>query len=509
MKHRNYLLNCLSLIALFWSGSVLAAPSVASPHGKKAVEMYTLYQTNIKSLSYEEQVSQLKAVFAEAEKGVPKNDRLAMALVGVFLQDVNRSNEQVIIPADLNRAFSLLKQSYDMGEVEAANGLVKAYANGWGVTRDRVLASTLIGEAIVKGCTDCSNLQAELNQGSGPNLEYYKEQSAGCTSPKNKRYNYTLIEVPCVNGQFTGHGKISWRANKDKESCVYTGYIVNGFEDGKGQRKCEALGRTFTDPEFVNGRITMVQKEIVGGTHIMTGGFSKGNREGFNEYTGPRNVYQKGTYAKDKLITGYGIDSDKLAFFVSDNKFIGLCSADFDAARDKNCSEINRKIAFPLEYAANLQKATEDGRGVAGQTLGSPINCSDYSYSKVTALPTESSGQFALCSAIKNALGSSQFRFVSFRKIDGLSALVNGVSVYTMQYEAEIEYTADLRPECYERMSFMRYPQCGQAVSAGGISARGNALPNIARAGAKIKRKGDITFTKYESGWKYNTPSGL
>jgi hypothetical protein len=511
---RNILLSLLLLLG----GNVVQAAPAAINHGKQAFDQYNQFIKDVGSLTDPDRISRERSIIAEAEKGVIKNDRLAMALIGVFLQSGWKVGDTVILAMDRDRAFSLLRKSYDMGEVEAANGLVKAYANGWGVPRDRALASTLVQEAIAKGCPDCTILQAELNRGSGPSLEFHPEQAVGCTLPKDKKRMISKIEVPCNAGSFSGYGSIHFSRNKNKELCIFTGYVLNGLEQGAGQWDCEVEGRKFTVPRLINGRITLVQDEIIGGKYVTKGNFEKGKLDGFGEVSGPQGLFVSGDYKENNLQKGYQILSSSyekhIAVLYDKGVSFAKCTSDYDQAIDQNCGEENRKIIFPAAVAAREVKMAVEAKATGavtatGQILAPPINCADFAYSKTTALPTASSGQNALCTAIRDKLGSSQFRFLSFQKIDGLSSVVNGVSIYTMQYEAEIEYTADLRPECFENMAFMKYPQCGETISFGGITARGNALPTVAPAGVKIKRKGDINFTKYESGWKWSPPSGL
>jgi hypothetical protein len=375
-----------------------------------------------------------------------------------------------------------------------------------------------VQEAIAKGCPDCGSLEAELKQGSGPNLEFYPEQAAGCTLPKGKNRVISKVEAPCSAGSFSGYGTISFSRNNNKDRCVFTGDILNGLEHGKGRWDCDVIGRKFTVPKFINGKIALVQDEVISGKYITEGNFVRGKLNGFAEVSGPQGLRVSGEYKDNNLQKGYQILASKsgqrVAVLFDKGVSFAKCSSDFDQAIDQNCSDGNRKIIFPDAIAQREEKmareAAAEGRSVAtGKVLAPPINCYDFAYSKTTVTPTTSSGQHALCNAIRDMLGSSQFRFLSFTKIDGLSSVVNGVNIYTMQYSAEIEYTADLRPECFENMAFMKYPQCGQTLSWGGISARGNALPTVAPAGARITRKGDITFTRYESGWRWSKPTGL
>lgn len=487
-------LRCLSFVFLFsfFEPHAAIGSTTTSEHGKKALDLYTHYSAEASQLADEERRKKLQAIIAEGEKGVAKNDRLAMALVGVFLQADLQIGGEIISPMNRDRAFALLKKSYDMGEIEASHGLVKAYANGWGVQRDRTLAKTLVHEAISKGCTDCEPLRRDLERGSGPLLEFYPEQAAGCSMPTDKKRKYENVAVPCSNGTFSGYGSMTYTEGNSQRKCVLTGDFSNGLLEGQGTSVC--------------------------GNYTYRGGFAKGKRSGLGTLDGPDGFHAEGRYANDHLNNGFQLSKNeygvRVGYFYVNGSNAGICTEDYNSRYDVNCSEANRKLIYPQAVAAReaqkvAQLETQKGPQPTGQVLAPPINCADFAYSKTTATPTASSGQNALCISIRDKIGSSQFRFLSFQKIDGLSSVVNGVNIYKMQYEAEIEYTADLRPECFEKMAFMKYPQCSETLSWGGISARGNALPTVAPAGAKIRRRGDIVFTKFESGWRWSKPSGL
>lgn len=355
--------RCLSFVFLlsFFNPHVAIGSTTPSEHGKKALELYTHYSAEASQLADEERRKKLQAIIAEGEKGVAKNDRLAMALIGVFLQDDLRIGDEIISAMNRDRSFALLKKSYDMGEIEAAHGLVKAYANGWGVQRDRTLAKTLVQEAINKGCTDCEPLRRDLERGSGPLLEFYPEQAAGCSMPTDKKRKYEVVAVPCSNGTFSGYGSITYTEGNSQRKCVLTGDFSNGVLEGQGTSVC--------------------------GNYTYRGGFAKGKRSGAGQLDGPDGYHAEGRYLNDRLDNGFVHTKNESGIavgnFYINGSHAGVCTRDQNPRVEVNCNANNRNLIFQSASASGpastVQSASNQGSTTGGASQaraaydGSPI----------------------------------------------------------------------------------------------------------------------------------------
>ncbi len=153
--------SCFLFVSAF-CGFFSTQPALAGEHGRNAVAMVTEYRQKTVGWTNQIRIEKLRAILAEAERGVAQEDTLAMALLGVTLQTDTKAGSHIVIPMNRQRAYDLLSRSYARGDIEAAHGLILAYANGWGVAKDSGYALTLANEAIGRGCKDCSKLQSEL-----------------------------------------------------------------------------------------------------------------------------------------------------------------------------------------------------------------------------------------------------------------------------------------------------------------------------------------------------------
>lgn len=99
--------------------------------------------------------------------------------------------------------------------------------------------------------------------------------------------------------------------------------------------------------------------------------------------------------------------------------------------------------------------------------------------------PLESEAQLVLEKRYKNEIKDGTIKITKFRKIDGQSAELVGVKLYTLKYEAEIEYPKGLNPQCKDGRDW----GCGITLS-------------FYEIGGKETVKGEVIFQKTENGWQ-------
>jgi len=104
--------------------------------------------------------------------------------------------------------------------------------------------------------------------------------------------------------------------------------------------------------------------------------------------------------------------------------------------------------------------------------------------------PTESDARSVLENQFGKRLQDGTIRINSFKKVNGLSREIAGTKVYTLEYEAEIEYPNGQNAECAEGGRLYRKMACWAS-----------SMKPI-KVGEIIKNNKEIVFTLTENGWR-------
>ena len=102
--------------------------------------------------------------------------------------------------------------------------------------------------------------------------------------------------------------------------------------------------------------------------------------------------------------------------------------------------------------------------------------------------PTESDARSVFENQLGKKFKDGTIKINSFKKINGLSREASGIKIYTLEYEAEIEYPNGLNTQCISKNGKFMGWDCWRVETA--------------EVGKKIKKNDEISFTMTENGWK-------
>jgi hypothetical protein len=360
------------------------------------------------------------------------------------------------------------------------------------------------------------------------------EEVAVCASvalaPYSQAVTFISATTACRSGKLQGSGTLtySYRSGRQTVTCTFGGTWVDGKLEGDGSDDC--AGKTKFRGIFVGGMrngpgVTVSEdlSRLLGlGTFrngSMTSGFAMSDRAGTSQIsswvaavvrpTGQRAVCTSGA----TLIPSIGCTEADLSFVREKLVMYSRVGAQGISRGVLTTPEQQAAEQARMAAAENarVQALETEARRVAYQNTP-PIDCDALFTSRTTTLPSEALAKFAVCSSISQYLGSTQFRINNFAKIDGQRSERLGVAHYTMFVRYEVEYTGDMKPECFTSESANRQNRidggCLSELSVGGISVGGTRrLPLAMPAGFRRQITDEIEFSMFESGWKYSTIS--
>jgi len=104
--------------------------------------------------------------------------------------------------------------------------------------------------------------------------------------------------------------------------------------------------------------------------------------------------------------------------------------------------------------------------------------------------PSEADARSEFEKKWKKQMEDGTVKITKFQKTDGQSAEIAGVEIYTLDYEAEIEFPKGLNPQCKDTSKFSW--ECLSPQMMG----------EIRDIGEKQQFKDKIVFEKTEKGWR-------
>jgi len=107
--------------------------------------------------------------------------------------------------------------------------------------------------------------------------------------------------------------------------------------------------------------------------------------------------------------------------------------------------------------------------------------------------PTESDARAVLENQLGKSFQDGTIKIKSFKKVNGLLREFGGAKIYTLEYEAEIEYPNGINTKCISKNGKFMGWDCWQKETH--------------EIGEKVKMHDEITFTLKEKGWESHVPS--